>query len=76
VIFVVRGETVHRTGTPQCRESFCFLWTGDGRVRIEVVTTGGLPDREAIKILNGMKLATVSDDSTWTATRDAVPVAP
>jgi hypothetical protein len=76
VIFVVRGETVHRTGTPQCRESFCFLWTGDGRVRIEVVTTGGLPDREAIKILNGMELATVSDDSTWTPTRDAVPVAP
>ena len=76
VIFVVRGETVQRTGPPQCRESFCFIWAGDGRVRIEVVTTGGLPDREAIKILKGMELASVSDDSTWTETRDAVPVAP
>jgi hypothetical protein len=76
LIYVVPSDTVHRTGTPQCRDTFCFVWAGDGRVRIEVITSGGLPDREAIKVLEGMELASVTDLSTWTATRDAVPVAP
>jgi serine/threonine protein kinase len=55
----------HKVGTSGCLDGFCYLWTGDGRTRIDVVSYDRLPDREALRLLKGIKLASMDDPGAW-----------
>jgi hypothetical protein len=55
----------HKVGTSGCLDGFCYLWTGDGRTRIDVVSYDRLPDREALQVLKGIKLGPMDDPGAW-----------
>ncbi|MFY1671541.1 hypothetical protein ACN27G_16440 [Plantactinospora sp. WMMB334] len=57
-----------------CRDDFCNRWVEDGAVKVQVVSRGpdGLPQEEMTKILDGITLANVRDDSTWTEAGAAI----
>jgi hypothetical protein len=57
--------SIHKVGTSGCLDGFCYLWTGDGRTRIDVVSYDRLPDREALRVLKGIKLAPMDNPGAW-----------
>ncbi|MFF0374388.1 hypothetical protein [Actinoplanes missouriensis] len=68
-IFVVPAENSNQTtGTTEikCGNGFCTHRSPDGKVSIQVASEGRLSDAEMTKVLKGLKLADVKDDSTWT----------
>ncbi|MFC0508246.1 hypothetical protein [Micromonospora costi] len=50
---------------PRCGNGFCNAWTADGKTSIQVASEGRLSDAEMTRILEGITLADVTDDSTW-----------
>ncbi len=76
VVFVSPSGRHRPDGTTGCQDTFCYLYAGGSRVRIEVVSHGRLSDQEATKVLKGIKLADVDDDHSWTEATRAIPVQP
>ncbi|MEV7629910.1 serine/threonine-protein kinase [Actinoplanes sp. NPDC089786] len=64
--------TQHKVGASGCLDGFCYLWTGDGRTRIDVVSFDRLSDREALKLLDGLKLGPMDDPGGWFDANTAV----
>ncbi|KXK63056.1 hypothetical protein AWW66_05280 [Micromonospora rosaria] len=67
-IFVVPSENSNQTTgdtTIECGNGFCTHRSADGRTSIQVASGGRLSDAEMTKILQGLELRTVTDDSTW-----------
>jgi hypothetical protein len=63
--------------SPRCSATLCNAWTPDGKVNIQIATEGGaLSKSEMIKVLNGITLASVDNDTTWFDVATAIPVAP
>ncbi|MGK5738568.1 hypothetical protein [Micromonospora sp. URMC 103] len=50
---------------PRCGNGFCNAWTADGKTTIQVASGGRLSEAEMTRILKGITLADVTDDSTW-----------
>ncbi|MEU4563345.1 hypothetical protein AB0F72_33610 [Actinoplanes sp. NPDC023936] len=68
-IFVVPSANSNQTtGSTaiKCGNGFCTHRSPDGKVSIQVASDGRLSDAEMTKVLEGLKLADVKDDSTWT----------
>jgi hypothetical protein len=61
----------HGTG-PMCENGFCNVWTSDHKTEIQINSAGRLSNSEMTKILNGIHLADVKDDSTWPAASTAL----
>ncbi|MEU7840080.1 hypothetical protein AB0B39_03830 [Micromonospora sp. NPDC049114] len=54
---------------------FCNVWSADGKVVVQVSTSGlgnGLPRAELEKIAKGITVADVGNESTWTPAADAL----
>ncbi|MCA2216435.1 hypothetical protein [Jidongwangia harbinensis] len=54
---------------------FCTVWSADGKVQLQVTATGlgnKVPLTELEKVAKGIRLADVTDESTWTPAADAV----
>jgi hypothetical protein len=67
-IFVVPSENSNQTTgntTIKCGNGFCTHRSEDGKTSIQVASDGRLSDAEMTKILQGLKLKNVKDDSTW-----------
>lgn len=67
-IFVVPAANSNQTTgdtTIQCGNGFCTHRSPDGRTSIQVASGGRLSDAEMTKILEGLRLADVKDESTW-----------
>jgi hypothetical protein len=64
-----------RPTAPRCGTEFCYTWRAGGAVKIDVVS-GQLPDAEMKKILEGVEMASVTDESTWPDAASAFPVQP
>ena len=62
----------HKVGATGCLDGFCYLWTGDGTTRIDVVSFDRLPDREALRLLKGLKLGPMDDPGRWFDANTAV----
>ena len=54
------------TTTIKCGNGFCTHHSPDNRTSIQVASGGRLSDAEMTKILQGLKLADVKKESTWT----------
>jgi hypothetical protein len=55
-----------RPAQPRCIKRLCNAWSADGKVNIQVASEGdSLPEVEMIKVLNGITLADLTNDSTW-----------
>jgi hypothetical protein len=67
-IFVVPSKNSNQTTgntTIKCGNGFCTHRSRDGRTSIQVASDGRLSDAEMTRILQGLKLRNVKDDSTW-----------
>ncbi|SDS73103.1 hypothetical protein [Actinoplanes derwentensis] len=67
-IFVVPQQNSNQTTgntTIKCGNGFCTHRSPDGKTSIQVASDGRLSDAEMTKILKGLKLKNVKDDSTW-----------
>ncbi|WP_327010765.1 hypothetical protein OHA72_27915 [Dactylosporangium sp. NBC_01737] len=66
-IFVVPAANSNQQPSPglSCGDGFCNRWVNG--VNIQVSSGKRLPDTEMKKILQGVTLGNVQDDSTWTA---------
>lgn len=77
LVFVVPATNSNQQASPgvTCGQGFCNRWTEDGSVKLQVVSRGrgGLPNSEMTKILDGITLGNVHDDSTWTEVSAAIP---
>jgi hypothetical protein len=75
LIFVVPAANSNQHPSPgvTCGHGFCNRWAEGGRVNLQVASGGRLPDSEMRKILDGITLGNVHDDSTWTPVTTAVP---
>jgi hypothetical protein len=56
--------------------TFCVQWRDGGRFKLFVESRGHLSEQEMLKVLDGIELASVDDDSTWTDASQAIPVRP
>lgn len=62
---------------PRCGHGICNAWSADGAVDIQIAREGNaISDAEMTKVLNGITLATVSNDATWPDASMAIPVGP
>ncbi|MET8365171.1 hypothetical protein ABZU53_16570 [Micromonospora sp. NPDC005194] len=64
-----------RQGTGPEDGGFCNIWSADGKVVVQVSTSGlgnGLPRAELEKIAKGVTVADVGNESTWTPAADAL----
>ncbi|MFI7606712.1 hypothetical protein ACIBTV_16445 [Micromonospora sp. NPDC049366] len=66
------GETP--PSEPRCGNGFCNRWSADGKITIQVDSDGRLSDAEMTKILKGITLADVTNDSTWPQAATALRV--
>ncbi|WP_416904458.1 hypothetical protein [Micromonospora echinospora] len=67
-IFVVPSKNSNQTTgdtTIKCGNGFCTHRSKDGKTSIQVASDGRLSDAEMTKILQGLKLRNVKNDSTW-----------
>lgn len=67
-IFVVpTANSNQQTPRPgvTCLTGFCNRWFDNGKVQVQVSSEGLLPDSEMRRILEGVTLANVQDESTW-----------
>ncbi|MFY1704957.1 hypothetical protein ACN28G_25095 [Micromonospora sp. WMMA1923] len=67
-IFVVPAKNSNQTTgdtTIRCGNGFCTHRSADGETSIQVASDGRLSDAEMTRILKGLKLRNVNDDSTW-----------
>ncbi|BBH67198.1 hypothetical protein ACTI_38830 [Actinoplanes sp. OR16] len=74
-IFVVPSANSNQTTgntTIKCGNGFCTHRSEDGKTSIQVASDGRLSDAEMTKILKGLKLKNVKDDSTWANAADAL----
>jgi hypothetical protein len=70
LVFVGPASTSNQqpsSGT-SCLDGFCNRWYDDGGVAVQVLSrgAGGLSNSEMTKVLNGITLGNVNDDTTWT----------
>ena len=74
-IFVTPAENSNQTASPgiTCQNGFCNRWDDGGSVAVQVSSSGRLSDGEMTKILNGITLGNVHDDSTWVVATTAIP---
>ncbi|WP_326549419.1 hypothetical protein [Micromonospora sp. NBC_01813] len=56
-----------------CLVGFCNRWYADDSVNVQVSSDGRLSDSEMTKILDGISIGNVHDDSSWTEVGTAVP---
>jgi hypothetical protein len=56
--------------------TFCVQWRDGGRFKLYVESGGRLSKPEMLKILTGLKLASVDDESTWSEVSKAIPLGP
>jgi hypothetical protein len=49
-----------------CLVGFCNRWFNDNRVKVQVSSEGILSDDEMTRILEGVTLADVQNEGTWT----------
>jgi len=72
-LFVVPSQNSNQTASPgiTCLNGFCNRWSAG--VNLQVASGGRLSNTEMTKILNGIQLANVHDESTWTAATVAIP---
>lgn len=72
-IFVVPSANSNQPASPglSCGDGFCNRWVNG--VNIQVSSGGRLTDTEMKKILEGITLGNVQDDSTWTPATAATP---
>jgi hypothetical protein len=73
MVYVVPSANSNQQPSPgiSCGNGFCNRWV-DG-VNVQVSSGGRLPDAEMRKVLTGITLGNVKDDSTWTAATAATP---
>ncbi|MEU4691412.1 hypothetical protein [Actinoplanes sp. NPDC023714] len=74
-IFVVPQSNSNQTTgntTIKCGNGFCTHRSEDGKTSIQVASDGRLSDGEMTKILEGLTLKNVKDDSTWANAADAL----
>jgi hypothetical protein len=74
-IFVSPAANANQQPSPgvTCLQGFCNRWAEGGKVNLQVSSNGRLPNSEMTKILNGITLGNVHDDSTWTEVSVAIP---
>jgi hypothetical protein len=74
-IFVIPAANSNQKASPgiTCRSGLCDRWADGGGVNLEVASGGRLSDSEMTKILNGIALGNVHDESTWTVATTAIP---
>ncbi|MDG4825430.1 hypothetical protein O7635_26585 [Asanoa sp. WMMD1127] len=69
VVYVVPSTNANQRPSRQisCGAGFCNRWSPDGKVNVQVASrgAGGLSTEEIRKVLDGITLADVTDDSTW-----------
>ncbi|RIV38634.1 hypothetical protein [Micromonospora radicis] len=69
------GET--QAGETKCypqqpSRPFCNVWTADGTVHVQVVSTGQFPTAELTRIAQSVELADVEDEATWIPAAEAL----
>jgi hypothetical protein len=64
-----------RPADPLCSSTsrLCFTWTADGRYQVEAQAGTDVPRAELVRLLAGLRLASVDDETTWTAASRAFP---
>jgi hypothetical protein len=74
-ISVVSAANANQPPSPglTCGQGFCNRWADSGRVNVQVASGGRLSTSEMTKILSGITLGNVHDDSTWTPVSTAIP---
>jgi hypothetical protein len=74
IVFVVPAANSNQHASPgvTCLTGFCNRWVDGGRVNLQVASEGRLPNGEMKKILNGITIGDVHDDSTWTPVSSAI----
>jgi hypothetical protein len=75
-VFVVpAANSNQRQPTPRvsCLTGFCNRWFDGDRVQVQVASDGLLSDTEMTKILEGITLGNVQDESTWSEVTASVP---
>ena len=74
-IFVTRAVDSNQHPSPgiSCENGFCNRWADNNAVNIQVSSGGRLSNADMTKILNGITLGNVHDDSTWTVVTTAIP---
>ena len=72
-LFVVPSQNSNQTVSPgiSCLNGFCNRWVSG--VNLQVSSGGRLTNAEMTRILNGIQLANVKDESTWTVATVAIP---
>ncbi|WFE26631.1 hypothetical protein O7623_25565 [Solwaraspora sp. WMMD791] len=74
-IYVGPAENSNQKPSPgiTCLVGFCNRWYADDSVNVQVASSGRLSNAEMTKILDGISVGNVHDDSTWIEVGTAVP---
>ncbi|WP_422771606.1 hypothetical protein ACN28C_00200 [Plantactinospora sp. WMMC1484] len=56
----------------QTGEAFCNVWSADGNVQVQVVSSGQLSATEITRIAESVKVADVRNEATWTSAAEAL----
>ncbi|WP_433366576.1 hypothetical protein ACQPZX_37985 [Actinoplanes sp. CA-142083] len=70
---MISANTPDAPGTPGCDSGLCTRLDDGGKVTVEVASNAGsLSKAETMKVLNGIRLADVTDAGTWVDIRTAL----
>jgi hypothetical protein len=66
-VYVVPAGNSNQHASPgvSCMNGFCNKWVAGGSVNVQVASGGRLTNAEMTRILNGITVGNVNDDSTW-----------